>query len=125
MDGLRAFALVCLGGALGSGLRYAVTLGMLKLWHTRFPWGTLAVNLLGSALLAWLLVATEGGSLEDERLRLLLGVGLLGGFTTYSAFNLEVIALARAGDTSLALAYIVTTLLGALLAGLVVLRLAS
>jgi fluoride exporter len=108
---------VCLGGAVGSGLRYLAVLATVRAFGLTFPFGTLAVNLLGSALLGALVQLAPGSALSPE-LRTALGVGLLGGFTTYSTFNLELLALIQQGRAGLALAYGAGTLLGGLAAGL-------
>ncbi len=81
---------VALGGALGSVARYGVGLAAMRWFGVGFPWGTLAVNVIGG--LAMGLLAARAGS-EHESVRLLLGVGLLGGFTTFSAFSLETVRL--------------------------------
>jgi CrcB protein len=82
---------VGLGGALGSIARYHV--GRVAASRAPgFPWGTLAVNLLGSLLIGVVMHLALRGRL-DEPTRLALGVGVLGGFTTYSSFNHETIAL--------------------------------
>jgi CrcB protein len=112
------FLLVCLGGALGSGARYLVATWALAAFGPDFPRGTLAVNVLGSFLLAvvmTLAVTTESVSPE---LRLLLGAGVMGGFTTYSSFNWETIALAQQGSWALAAANVALTLVACLAAGL-------
>lgn len=77
-------ALVALGGAAGSVLRYAVSLLALSWFGAGFPWGTLAVNILGSAA-----IGVAGGLNLQGEARLLVVTGLLGGFTTFSAFSLE------------------------------------
>ena len=76
--------LVALGGALGSVMRYLVSVASIEAFGTAFPWGTLAVNVIGSAAIG--LCGALGVSGEW---RLLLVTGLLGGFTTFSAFSLE------------------------------------
>ena len=82
--GIGPILLVAAGGALGSVLRYAVSVLMVASLGAGFPWGTLAVNVLGSAAIGALAgLGVEGGW------RLLLVTGLLGGFTTFSAFSLE------------------------------------
>ena len=81
--------LVMIGGAIGAGARHLTGRAALALWGPGFPWGTLIVNLAGGlamGLLAGWLAARASG---DEALRYLLGVGVLGGFTTFSAFSLE------------------------------------
>lgn len=106
---------VCLGGALGSGARYLVGLGALR-FGAGYPWGTLTVNWLGSFLLAMVLGLADAWGLRSE-LRLFLGTGLMGGFTTYSTFNLETVKMVERGEVFVAASYVAATLFGALLAG--------
>lgn len=118
---------VAAGGAAGAVLRYqlgrvvthAAGPGMV------FPWPTLAANILGclamGVLFGWL--AKHGGA--NENLRLLLGVGLLGGFTTFSAFGLEMLQLIQRGSTGLAVLYAGVSViagLAALYIGLITMR---
>jgi CrcB protein len=88
--GLLPVLLVAAGGAIGSVLRYLVSVVALEMLGGGFPWGTLAVNVLGSGLIGVL-----GGMGVQGELRLLLVTGMLGGFTTFSAFSLETGALAE------------------------------
>lgn len=81
---MNAVLLVAAGGAAGSVLRYGVSAAGLALLGGAFPWGTLAVNVAGSAAIG--VLASLG---LPDGLRLLLVTGLLGGFTTFSAFSLE------------------------------------
>ncbi|WP_237215222.1 fluoride efflux transporter FluC [Falsiroseomonas oryziterrae] len=83
-----ALLLVALGGAAGSVLRYLVSLAAVATLGTGFPWGTLAVNVAGSAAIG----VAAGAGIEGQA-RLLLVTGFLGGFTTFSAFSLEAGAL--------------------------------
>ena len=89
---MRDALLVALGGASGSVLRWALSSWIARLHEpSRFPWGTLAVNLLGSfAIGALLTLAFERGALPTP-FRLLLVTGVLGGFTTFSAFSLDAV----------------------------------
>jgi CrcB protein len=85
-----AFVLVGLGGAVGSVLRYAVSLAFAK---SSFPYATLLVNVAGCLVIGLALPAWNRAPVLSENLRLLLVVGLLGGFTTFSAFGHETVVL--------------------------------
>lgn len=117
--------LVALGGALGSVARYLTGLVALRFFGPTFPWGTLGVNIVGSfaiGLLAELMIRRSGGAIE---LRLLLATGFLGGFTTFSAFALDSVAMFERGDmlaTSLYIGASVMISLAATFAGLVLMR---
>ncbi len=100
--------LVALGGGVGAALRYLVSAWALGAFPPSFPWGTWIVNILGSFLLG-LLVARFA---DDQALRLLLGVGLLGGFTTFSAFSLDLVVMVNRGEAMLGLAYAVSAVAG-------------
>lgn len=106
---------VGLGGALGSIARYHVGVVAARRWPG-FPWGTLAVNLLGSLLLVIVVQLAARDRLGDTA-RIALGAGVLGGFTTYSSFNAEAIALLDAGQPVRAVAYVAATVVGCLVAG--------
>lgn len=99
------FLLVGAGGAVGAMLRHGVGVASLRLMGPGFPWGTLIVNIAGGLLMGLLvgILAERGGS---EPLRLLLGVGVLGGFTTFSAFSLDVVAMLERGAALSAIGYI-------------------
>lgn len=85
-----ALFLVAAGGAVGSVLRYLVSVLAVEMLGTGFPWGTLAVNVLGSCA-----IGVIGGLGVQGEMRLLLVTGMLGGFTTFSAFSLETGVLAE------------------------------
>lgn len=113
MSQLAGFLPVAAGGAIGACLRYGVGLLLpVQAAAGRFPWATCLVNLLGCALagafLAWWMRAPE----SREFWRLLLMVGVLGGFTTFSAFGVETWQLLRAGATGVAIAYVLVSVLG-------------
>ncbi len=111
---LTASALVAIGGGFGSWLRYLVGgLTSSLIGPSRasdFPWATLSVNVLGSfamgLLVGWMARYGQGG----QDLRLLLGVGLLGGFTTFSTFALEFALFIERGAIGSALAYVALSL---------------
>lgn len=89
--------LIALGGALGSVLRYLVTVAAVASFGPTFPWGTLAVNLAGSFLIGLIQqIALEGLAIGEDT-RLFLVTGLMGGLTTYSAFSYETVRLAETG----------------------------
>lgn len=110
---------VAIGGGAGSLLRYAIGLGFPFVGH-RFPWSTFAINVVGSFLigLAWVLIVEKAAAWPEARLWVM--TGFLGGFTTFSTFSLEALVLWQNGHTSLALSY----LLGSLLAGMMAIALA-
>jgi CrcB protein len=119
--------LVMIGGAIGAGCRYQLSRLALDRLGGGFPWGTLIVNLLGGLLIGMLagLFARGGG---NEPLRLLLAVGVLGGFTTFSAFSLETYDMIAQGSLAAAFAYVLASVVGALImlvAGLWLARIAA
>ncbi|MCC6652110.1 MAG: fluoride efflux transporter CrcB [Candidatus Eisenbacteria bacterium] len=103
---MKTALLVALGGALGSVLRWLVsTLAQRATPGAAMPWGTLLVNVAGScAIGALLALADERGALSPEA-RFFLVTGVLGGFTTFSAYSAETLALMRAGHGGIALFY--------------------
>lgn len=116
--------LVIVGGAVGSAARYLLSRLSLALIGPAYPWGTLAANVIGGFLMGVLAgaLARIGGS---EQTRLLLGVGVLGGFTTFSSFSLETVVMIERGDLALALGYVAVSVvgaIGALFAGLYLIR---
>ena len=114
---MSRFAWICLGGAVGTGARYLLSGLALAALGTAFPWGTLAVNLLGSFLLGAIMHVGLVTALLSPTLRLTLATGVMGGFTTYSSFNYETIRQLQDGAWPTALTYVVATVLGCLAAG--------
>ncbi|MCH4546447.1 fluoride efflux transporter CrcB [Rhizobium sp. WYCCWR 11279] len=117
--------LVAVGGAIGSLLRYYVGQWALRLMGPSFPWGTLAVNVVGCFVIgvfAELIARKFNASVE---LRLLLITGFLGGFTTFSAFSLDAISLFERGEAVAGGIYIAASVglsMAAVIAGLAVMR---
>ena len=113
---------VFLGSGLGGVARWGVGLAARR-WAAALPaplpglLGTWLVNVVGSAVLAALVVRGHRGELGSEPMRLLLTSGAMGGFTTYSTFNTEMIALSAEGRWSTAVGYGLATVGGALLGG--------
>jgi fluoride exporter len=120
--------LVIAGGAIGAGFRFQLGRLALHQFGPGFPWGSLIVNLLGGLLIGVLagLLARFGEA--GESLRLFLGIGILGGFTTFSAFSLETINMLNRGQLGSAAAYVTVSVVGSvllLMAGLWLVRAAS
>lgn len=116
---------VALGGAAGASLRHLSGLAFLRLFGPGFPWGTMFVNIAGSfamgLLIAWLSRRTG----TPAEWRLFLATGLLGGFTTFSAFSLDVATLWERGDQLAAFWYVAASVLlsiAAIFAGLTLMR---
>jgi CrcB protein len=104
---VNAALLVFLGAGIGGVLRHGVNLASLRLLGPAFPWATLGVNVGGSFLMGllagWLAVKAAGDL--GHPIRLFLATGVLGGFTTFSAFSLDAVILWQRGETGLAMAY--------------------
>ncbi|MDP3854045.1 fluoride efflux transporter CrcB [Phenylobacterium sp.] len=118
--------LVAVGGAAGAVARYGLGVQTMRLWGHVWPYGTFAANVLGGLLMGVLAgyLAHRGGA-EQERLRVLLGVGVLGGFTTFSAFSLEAALMIGKRAYGQAFAYTTASVLlsiTALFAGLLLAR---
>ena len=114
--------MVAVGGGAGAVARYGLSLAAQRWLGSGWPFGTLAANVLGGLLMGML--ATSRGH-DQERLRLLLGVGILGGFTTFSAFSLETVQMIETRAFGQAIAYVALSValsLGAVIAGLVLAR---
>lgn len=101
------------GGALGAGARYGVGTLLTAWLGTAFPWGTLMVNLVGGLAMG-LLAGLVGRGSETELVRLFLGVGVLGGFTTFSAFSLDVVTLIERGNATVAISYVFASVIGSI-----------
>ena len=129
---LIASSYVALGGAIGALLRYQ-TGRLLTHWLgpntvTAFPWATLTVNVLGSLAMGLLAGYLARHGQGGDQWRLFLGVGVLGGFTTFSAFSLELMVLIERGQAAQGLVYVVVSVLAglsALYVGLILMRLAG
>jgi fluoride exporter len=102
----KTIAMIALGGACGSVLRHFFNNGILILAKTQFPAGILAANVLGSFIMGALVALFAGLWNAPEDVRLFLTVGVLGGFTTFSAFSLDTMLLWSRGDTAGAVLYV-------------------
>jgi CrcB protein len=119
------YLIVFLGGGLGAALRHGVNLFAARFAGTGFPYGTLFINIAGSLAMGLIAeyFALKAGL--PQRWRLFLTTGILGGFTTFSAFSLEAALLYERGQIAGAAIYVVASVLlaiGALFAGLAIVR---
>jgi fluoride exporter len=114
---MSRFFWICLGGAVGTGARYLLTGWVLAALGVGFPWGTLAVNLIGSFAIGGVMHVGVATALLSPTLRMTLTTGVLGGFTTYSAFNYESLRLAQDGAWLLAGVNVLVMVVSCLAAG--------
>ncbi|UNK41596.1 fluoride efflux transporter CrcB [Luteimonas sp. S4-F44] len=118
------YLLVFLGGGLGAAVRHGVNVVALRA-GTTFPYGTLCINVVGSLLMGVVVAWFAARSGLSPSLRLFLATGVLGGFTTFSAFSLEAALLYERGQTALAVAYVLASVvlsIGGLFAGMALVR---
>lgn len=121
---MNALILVMSGGAVGAAGRYLAGNAARALWGAGWPWGTLAVNILGGFAMG-VVAALFAGRVIGDPARLLLATGVLGGFTTFSAFSLEMVTMIEAGRGMGALGYALVSVIGsvaALWCGLILTR---
>lgn len=122
MSGPSLLLAVGVGGALGAMGRYGVSALSLRLLGPNFPWGTLAVNVLGSAAMGLFIVWLATREPHPAMTRAFIATGVLGGFTTFSTFALEAVMLYREKSVSLAGAYVAASIalsIGGLVAGMI------
>ncbi|MBZ9962893.1 fluoride efflux transporter CrcB [Mesorhizobium sp. BR1-1-2] len=107
--------LVMAGGGIGAGIRHLTNMGSLRLVGPNYPWGTMAINIVGSFAMGLFIatLARRGGSNE---VRLFVATGILGGFTTFSAFSLDFATLWERGATLPAFGYALASVIGAIIA---------
>jgi len=120
-----AFLIVFIGGGLGAALRHGVNVGTARLFGTAFPYGTLTVNIVGCLVMGLLTGYFAFKGDVSQHWRLFLTTGILGGFTTFSAFSLDVALLYERGEVTLAAGYVLASVLVSLagvFAGLALIR---
>ncbi|TGU92994.1 fluoride efflux transporter CrcB [Mesorhizobium sp. M00.F.Ca.ET.151.01.1.1] len=107
--------LVAVGGGIGAGIRHLTSMGALRVVGPNYPWGTMAINIIGSFAMGLFIavLVRRGGSNE---LRLFVATGILGGFTTFSAFSLDFATLWERGATLPAFGYALASVIGAIIA---------
>ena len=120
------FVVVFLGGGIGAALRHGVNLVSARLFGTAFPWHTLIANVTGSLVMGLLVgyFAFKGGEVS-QHWRLFLTTGILGGYTTFSAFSLDTALLYERGEIAAALLYVLGSVvlsIAGLFAGLALVR---
>ena len=114
---MARFLWICLGGAIGTGARYLLSGWLLRVAGPGFPYGTLAVNAVGSFLLGALMEVALSTEPFPPTLRLALTTGVMGGFTTYSTFNYETLQLFQEDAWLLGFANLGITVIACLAAG--------
>jgi len=112
---MKAIVLIACGGAVGAVLRYAISVWTREFFGPEYPWGTFLVNVVG-CLLMGILVQSIDVAIVSDQARLLVGVGLLGALTTFSAFGYDTIVCFRQMGWSLALANVMANVICGLLA---------
>lgn len=105
---------VALGGAIGASLRYGLNHGAMRMMGPGFPWGTMVANIAGSFLMGVLVVML--GKFGGTRFAPFLMTGVLGGFTTFSAFSLDAVTLMERGQGGVALTYVLGSVVVSILA---------
>jgi CrcB protein len=108
--------LVAVGGAIGASLRHLVNGLALRLVGPSFPWGTMAINIAGSLVMGVFIEILARRFNTSNELRLFVATGVLGGFTTFSAFSLDFAVLWERGAAAPALGYALASVVGSLLA---------
>lgn len=113
---MQNLLLVMIGGGIGAGARHLVNLAMPRITGTDFPWATVTVNIVGSLAMGLLVGILARRAGDTNLLRLFLATGILGGFTTFSAFSLDFVTLWQRGAASTALLYAALSVIGTLAA---------
>ncbi len=108
---MQLLILASLGGALGAGARHLVNIGAVRLLGPAFPWATLTVNVIGSAAMGFLLGVIALRLAGSVEWRTFLLTGILGGFTTFSAFSMDAAQLWARGASGLALLYVLSSVM--------------
>jgi CrcB protein len=120
-----AYLLVFLGGGLGAAARHTINIVSARLLGTAFPYGTLTVNVVGSLAMGLIAAYFAFKGDASQHWRLFIATGVLGGFTTFSAFSLDVAVLYQRGEVGLALGYVLASVvlsIAALFVGLLLVR---
>ncbi|MGD9806378.1 MAG: fluoride efflux transporter CrcB [Hyphomicrobiaceae bacterium] len=108
---MQLFLAAMVGGALGSGARYLVYLALMPWLGPAFPWATITVNIVGSFLMGAVVEASTSLLGGSALLRTFLATGVLGGFTTFSAFSLDAFELFDRRQSALAIFYVAASVI--------------
>jgi len=122
---VKTLFFIAIGGAIGSASRYLCVRGVSRLVGDSFPWGTMIVNVIGGFLIGALVSAFALRFITGDNVKAFLFVGVLGGFTTFSAFTLELADFLQRGQIGLAFLYAAGSViisLGACMGGLLFIR---
>ncbi|NMN69853.1 fluoride efflux transporter CrcB [Rhizobium sp. 57MFTsu3.2] len=110
------YLIVFIGSGLGGMLRYAVGMLSIRVFGTNFPYGTLGINVLGSAFMGIVVGVFTTSNLTSQDAKLFLTTGVIGGFTTFSTFSLDAAVLWERGQQLAAAAYVVASVIVSLMA---------
>ena len=119
------YLIVFLGGGIGAALRHGINLAVARLLGTGFPYGTLMINITGSFIMGLVAAYFAFRGDASQHWRLFLTTGILGGYTTFSAFSLDAALLYERGEVGLAALYVVASVavsIGGLFAGFALVR---
>lgn len=116
MKSLLKFFVVGIGGFFGAGTRYFLGGWIAQRFGTVFPWGTIVINVTGSFLLGLIITLLNERYLGYTSLRLLIPIGFIGAYTTFSTFELEVFNLSTQGGFLLSLAYLLASVIAGFVA---------
>ena len=117
------YLMVFFGGGLGAALRYGLNVGVPRVMGAGFPWATFIVNIVGCFVMGAITAFLRTKMPEDETLRLFLTTGLMGGFTTFSAFSLDFFNLMQKGQMPVAVVYALASAILSIIAVMIGFRL--
>lgn len=115
-SGISHTLIVAVGGGIGAAIRHLVNLASVRLLGTSFPWGTLAINIAGCFAMGVFIELLARRFNASNELRLFIATGILGGFTTFSAFSLDFAVLWERGALLPAAGYVLASVIGSLMA---------